>query len=544
MLTSSAYNGADRQQEHLHAWLANLVNPKLDSRTRQGRMYSSLLIHSSSMRQTALKPYFLGFVGICCDETGSGRHFASLCGLVALLVTLTLIEPAMAQPAAPPKKSPAAGPSSEAPSVEAPATEAPAAEPPIEDAQEDTEKSTPEPDAKPAEAFPPKTGPSAEKPAEKPQPQEPPEKDSNTPSPDETQKETPASKSEADPPQEEEKTVEPVAVAWDDAMAKLATKKHPETVAELKRLQRQVQRVVTARQPVTVAVTVGDSIGSGVIVSSDGFVLTAGHVAMEPNLPVTFLFPDGSRARGITLGVNRTIDSGMMRITDPGPWAHAPIAETTASKRKALVPGEWVVALGQPNGYFRDRAPPVRLGRVLYQNDDVINTDCTLVGGDSGGPLFNLKGELVGIHSRIGPQITSNFHVPISTYNETWDRLAAALLWGGGFESDEPSQYRPLLGLAGDPLAKRCVVTQVFRGMPASRADIQQGDIVVKFAGEAVTTFADLAAKLLAQKPGEQIEVVVQRDGEELVRKLWLGRIAYDFPGGPRRGADTQLAGE
>jgi serine protease Do len=173
------------------------------------------------------------------------------------------------------------------------------------------------------------------------------------------------------------------------------------------------------------------------------------------------------------------------------------------------------------------------LGRVLYGDNTTLCTDVTLVGGDSGGPLFNLKGEVVGIHSRIGRRIVSNFHVPIDQYHTTWDRLVAGQIWGGSLGADEPDQYRALLGLAGNSLNDRCEITQVYRGMPASSAGFKPGDVVTRFGDDEVSSFEDLAQLVLAQKPGNRIKVQVERNGENVTLEVMLGRIQLGFPGEP-----------
>jgi hypothetical protein len=115
-----------------------------------------------------------------------------------------------------------------------------------------------------------------------------------------------------------------------------------------------------------------------------------------------------------------------MKIDEPGPY---PFVEMGRSSTLAL--GQWVIAVGHPGGFRPNRSPVVRLGRVLMSNPFLIRTDCAQDGGDSGGPLFDLDGVVVGIHSRIGPgAITENVHVPIDTYKQTWDRLASAESWG------------------------------------------------------------------------------------------------------------------
>ncbi len=309
-------------------------------------------------------------------------------------------------------------------------------------------------------------------------------------------------------------------------------KRYPENAADLRTLEGQVKKVLEAGRKATVAVTLGGAAGSGVIVSPDGIVLTAGHVVGEPGRRVTFFFADGKRARGVSLGMNESIDSGMMKITDPGPWPYAELAEADATKV-----GDWVLAIGQPNGFFKDRAPPVRLGRVLYQSDEVINTDCTLVGGDSGGPLFNLRGQVIGIHSRIGARLTANMHVPISTYHVTWDRLADSEAWGGRRRRgrDMPTEGRPLLGVAGNPAGNGCTITQVFPGLPAERAGVKVGDLVQKFNDEKIESFADLSRLVLTKRPRDKVKLQLVRDGEELEIEVALAGVTGDFPGAPER---------
>jgi serine protease Do len=313
--------------------------------------------------------------------------------------------------------------------------------------------------------------------------------------------------------------------------AAVLKKKYPESVADLRAIQDQVQAVTAIGRAATVGIDIGGAAGSGVVVSADGLVLTAGHVVTEPNLPVTFLFADGRRAWGVTLGLNRVLDSGMMRITDPGPWPFVPLA-----KAGELANGEWVITLGQPNGFDSDRAPPVRLGRVLSYDDEVINTDCTLVGGDSGGPLLNLRGELVGIHSRIGRGITSNYHVPVAAYHNDWSRLLASHAWGQDIGVEDEAYARPLLGIAGHDEEVGCVVTQVFPGLPADEAGIRVGDVLLAINETEITTFRALAMDIAGRAAGEKLKLKVRRGEAEQVVEVKLVEIEYPFPGAPSQG--------
>jgi hypothetical protein len=204
------------------------------------------------------------------------------------------------------------------------------------------------------------------------------------------------------------------------------SKPAPEGPEDLRAIEKQVQAVVAKVMPAVVGVRIGPGQGSGVIVSADGYVLTAGHVSGKPGRDVQVLLPDGRKLKAKALGRNGSIDSGLLKITEPGTWPHVEMGKSGGLKR-----GQWVVAIGHPGGYRKNRTPVVRVGRVLQATRYLIRTDCTLVGGDSGGPLFDMTGRVVGIHSRIGLSIFENVDVPVDTYRQTWDRLARGENWGG-----------------------------------------------------------------------------------------------------------------
>ncbi len=174
-----------------------------------------------------------------------------------------------------------------------------------------------------------------------------------------------------------------------------------------------------------VAGSQGLAYGSGVVVSEDGLVLTAGHVIGKPNSELLIVFADGRRVKAVALGADRARDAGMCKISEPGKWPHVELG-----KSADLKPDQWCLALGHPGGVEEGRNPPVRLGRVLLAGkgkniDDCVCTDATIISGDSGGPLFDLDGKLVGIHSSIGIMVTQNRHVPIDVFHETWKDLVA-----------------------------------------------------------------------------------------------------------------------
>ncbi len=165
--------------------------------------------------------------------------------------------------------------------------------------------------------------------------------------------------------------------------------------------------------------------GSGVIVSEDGIVLTAAHVLGKPNSELIVVFSDGRRVPAIALGADRSRDAGMAKITEKGKY---PFCEM--GKSGTLKPGDWCLAMGHPGGIQEGRTPPLRLGRILFAGKgtslhDCLASDATIISGDSGGPLFDLDGRVLGIHSSISMMFTQNNHVPIDVYQEVWKDLLA-----------------------------------------------------------------------------------------------------------------------
>ncbi len=292
--------------------------------------------------------------------------------------------------------------------------------------------------------------------------------------------------------------------------AKLVTiaKNTPATVEDLANIQAAIQQAVAKAMPATVGVQIRGTFGSGVVVTEDGYVLTAGHVAAVPGRDASIIFPDGKRVKAKTLGMNYAIDSGMLKITDEGKWPHAEMGRSADLKL-----GQWCVTLGHPGGLQKERPPVVRAGRVLYARDDAIATDCTLVGGDSGGPLVDTNGRVIGIHSRISDEVIDNYHVPIDTFRDTWDRLAKGEAWGG------PG---PLLGINGQDDAAGCKVTNVFRDSPADKAGLKMDDIITHFGGQPVKGLAGLQALLTKAKPGDEVTLSVRRGEEKLELKARL----------------------
>src|SRR5436190_4206371 len=140
-------------------------------------------------------------------------------------------------------------------------------------------------------------------------------------------------------------------------------KAQPETVSDLRGLQAQVESVATAVSPAVVGLRVGGGQGSGVIITADGYILTAGHVISAPGRDVTVLLVSGKSVKAKSLGVNFGADSGLAKIVDsetPPNGTGWPFVEMGRSGQ--LKRGDWCVTLGHPGGYKTGRTPPLRLG--------------------------------------------------------------------------------------------------------------------------------------------------------------------------------------
>ncbi len=279
---------------------------------------------------------------------------------------------------------------------------------------------------------------------------------------------------------------------------------------ELREIEDKVQRVVERAAPVTVCLVIGGATGSGIIVDDKGTILTAGHVSGQPGRPVTIIFPDGKRAKGTTLGQNAREDGGMVRITDKAPdggWPHIPLAQDDS-----LAKMDWVVALGHPGGFEADRPIVARLGRVQSLGWQGITTDCTLLGGDSGGPLFDLEGRVVAIHSRIGLSTTQNIHVPASVYREGWTRFAAGELWNQWMIPNADPDA-PFLGVAGRDHRRGVEVLSVVDGSPAAAAGLQAHDVITAIDGRPIENYNQLIETIATLKAGQKVRIVLLRDG-------------------------------
>ena len=285
---------------------------------------------------------------------------------------------------------------------------------------------------------------------------------------------------------------------------------------DLKQIERKAQEVYQRVMPAVVSV----SGGSGVVVTPDGYVLTVAHVSMKSDQGVTVTFPDGLEVRGRTLGNDRSegddtgVDAGLIKLSGDGPFPFVPMG-----KSGTLVAGTWCLALGYPVSFERGKPPALRIGRVQRTRTTEIVTDCTIMGGDSGGPLFDLEGNLIGICSRCDDRLNVNIHVPMDCYHRSWDRLVK----GEDFDSLRP--VIAYLGVGRSEGSEEARIGHVFEDSSAALAGIQVGDIVVRFAGQEVSRYSDLPPLIEKRKPGDEVEIEVRRGEAVHQLKAKLGQI-------------------
>lgn len=293
----------------------------------------------------------------------------------------------------------------------------------------------------------------------------------------------------------------------------------PTSVADLQAMQEHVVQLTKKVMPAVVGLRVGGASGSGVIITEDGYVLTAGHVVQRPNIKCTVIMPDGTEYEGKTLGMQTSRDSGLLKIQKKGKYPYLEMGTSKDIKR-----GQWIIAMGHPGGFDKKRTPPLRVGRVYSdpRPGGMIQTDCTLVGGDSGGPLFDMFGKVIGIHSRINPttrdgQFVGNFHVPVDVYSETWDKLA------DGENIGARSSRRPVLGFSPEPDAIAPVIKDLKKDGPADKAGFKKGDTIIEFDGKKVRTKNALRIALNGKKKGDKIKVKVKRADKEIELTIEIG---------------------
>ncbi|MFO0976558.1 MAG: trypsin-like peptidase domain-containing protein [Planctomycetaceae bacterium] len=309
----------------------------------------------------------------------------------------------------------------------------------------------------------------------------------------------------------------------------------------LKERQTQLMKAVEKVRGAVVGVSDGMGFGSGVVVTGDGIVLTASHVVDQQrrfgnrrrgnDRPITITFPDGSEYRAVLLGKNADADAAVIRITES--WRNGPeFPHAEMGRTSETTVGQWCFAMGHPGGYRQERQAPLRFGRVLSVGSRTVVSDCAILLGDSGGPLFDMEGRVIGIHSMITSLIIENRHVAIDCYHNDWDRLIAGDRWGKLRANDSDLIES---GFFGVHLKWRDFVPEVdkvFPGTPAEKAGIQVGDVLMKIEGMPIADRLDLGTTLDLLEEDQTVKVTLRRKEAETVIDLTTGDDAADVEEG------------
>ncbi|WP_297460980.1 DegQ family serine endoprotease [Ferrovum sp.] len=285
------------------------------------------------------------------------------------------------------------------------------------------------------------------------------------------------------------------------------------------------------------------SMGSGFIIRPDGYILTNGHVVQGAD-EVTVKLLDKREFKAKVIGIDPKTDVALLKIDATGlPTIKA------GDPAKARV-GEWVVAIGSPFGFESTVTKGIisAKGRSLPQETLVpfIQTDVPINPGNSGGPLFDMKGEVIGINSQIysrtGGYMGLSFAIPIDVALQVADQLRlhgkVSRGWLGVVIQEVTKELADSFGL---PKAEGALVVAVQKGSPAERAGIRPSDIILRFDGKAVSNQTDLPRIVSAIKSGAEVSAVVWRKGAEHSLSVSVGnmpaeKIAQTEGGRPTHG--------
>lgn len=272
------------------------------------------------------------------------------------------------------------------------------------------------------------------------------------------------------------------------------------------------------------------SLGSGFIISEDGYVLTNNHVIAEAD-EIMVRLPDRSELSAKLIGSDPRTDVALLKVEAKG----LPTVKT--GKSSELKPGEWVLAIGSPFGFDHSVTAGIvsAIGRSLPNENYVpfIQTDVAINPGNSGGPLFNLKGEVVGINSQIftrsGGFMGLSFAIPMDVAMDVANQLRSggkvSRGWLGVAIQEVNKDLAESFGLERPAGA---LVAQVMDNGPAAKGGLKVGDVILSVNGKPVVMSADLPHLIGAMKPGTKAELSVVRAGERKTLTVAVGNLPED----------------
>ncbi len=272
--------------------------------------------------------------------------------------------------------------------------------------------------------------------------------------------------------------------------------------------------------------------GSGVFISDKGYILTNNHV-VEGTKEVHIILADGTQEKAVLVGTDIYSDLAVLKTDATAP------AVATLGNSDLLNPGESVIAIGSPLGNFKNTVTVgvvSATGRSIdtgngYQIEDLIQTDAAINHGNSGGPLMNLAGEVIGINTLVVRNTNSGdvaeglgFAVPVNTARAVAEQIIQKGYFSRPFMGIRFQQVTPNIAAAYNlPVQWGVYVTEVSQGSPASAAGLQQGDIIFKIGDVTLDETHSYINTLFTFKPGDQINLGVMRDGKQVDLTITLG---------------------
>ncbi len=271
-----------------------------------------------------------------------------------------------------------------------------------------------------------------------------------------------------------------------------------------------------------------NSLGSGFVIDPSGFIVTNNHV-IENADDIEAIFSDGSKLKAKLVGTDPKTDLSVLKVEPPTPLTAVKFGDS----RKMRI-GDWVIAIGNPFGLGGSVSVGIVSARGRNINagpyDNFIQTDAAINKGNSGGPLFNMDGEVIGINTAIispsGGSIGIGFAVPTELAENVIRQLKefgeTRRGWLGVRIQPVTDAVAASLGLKSN---KGALVSGIIKGGPVENGQIRTGDVILRFDGKDISESRDLVRSVAESTVGAEVEVVLVRDGKEQTVKVKLGRL-------------------
>ena len=275
------------------------------------------------------------------------------------------------------------------------------------------------------------------------------------------------------------------------------------------------------------------SLGSGFIVSADGYILTNAHVVMDADEIIVRLH-DRRELTAEVVGTDEQTDIALLKIEANN------LPTVKLGSTKDLRVGEWVMAIGNPFGFDHTVTAGIvsAKGRNFRNENYVpfIQTDVAINPGNSGGPLFNTKGEVVGINSRISSEpgrrsyAGLSFAIPAEVAKDVMLQLKThgqvSRGWLGVLIQDVTPDLSRSFGL---DRPKGALVAKVIEGSPAESSGVQVGDVILKFNGDNIRTSAELPPLVGSLRAGQVVKLEVMREGRKQILRIKIGELPKEI---------------